>query len=215
MNDQYFFENIDQIQATAEPTRWKILSLLVAKPMTGAQLARVLGIPRPLAHYHLKILFNVGLVELEEERISGSVVEKYYRARARQYLANHLVDQYRSDGDAGQTSIQAGEAIRSMIQAMTEVARSDFAHPNVLPELARIGFNYQDEALLTQKQVNGLIADLRALGERYLQLGKENQTNGEGAETALHFVRYTFFITPVEKLDADLSIDKPELPDLD
>jgi DNA-binding transcriptional ArsR family regulator len=215
MEDQYFFESIDQIQATAEPTRWKILSLLITKPMTGSQIARILGIPRPLAHYHLKILHNVGLVELEEERISGSVVEKYYRARARQFRADHLVDQYRSEMDEDLPGLQAGEVVRSMIQAMLEVARADFAHPNALPELARIGFNFQDEALLTQAQIKDLITELRVLGERTLRLGQENLARSEDGAPPLHFVRVTYLITPVEKLENDPIISKFDMPDTD
>ncbi len=151
MEEQYFFENIEQIQATAEPTRWQILSLLIAKPMTGSQLARVLGINRPLAHYHLKILHQVGLIELQEEKVIGGLVEKYYRARARQFRTDRLVDRYRTNGDTDSGDAHAGEVVGGLIRAMMEVARADLAHPSGNVELARIGFNFQDDVMLTRE----------------------------------------------------------------
>jgi DNA-binding transcriptional ArsR family regulator len=111
MEDQYFFESIDQIQATAEPTRWQILNLLITRPMTGSQLARVLGIPRPLAHYHLKILEKVGLVAFQEERLRGGVVEKYFRAIARQFRSDHLVDGCRTSEAARAITLASGSEI--------------------------------------------------------------------------------------------------------
>src|SRR5438067_9401308 len=95
MLDVYYIESITQVRAIAEPTRWRILDLLVVRPMTGSQLARALHIPRTRAHYHLNILKDVGLVELQHEQLHGGMVEKYYGAIARQFRTDHLVDRSR------------------------------------------------------------------------------------------------------------------------
>ncbi len=204
MEDQYFFESIDQIQATAEPTRWQILNLLIDRPMTGSQLARVLGIPRPLAHYHLKILEKVGLVAFQEERLRGGVVEKYFRAIARQFRSDHLVDGCRTNGSSNGVDLQTGEIVRNMMLAMLEVAHADLAQADVRRSLAKTGFNFQDDLFLTQEQTNTFIAELRAMAERYQKLHNENvQQQLEGEVKPIAHLRFTWLLTPVAPLPDD------------
>ena len=199
MDDIYFFENLDQIHAIGEPTRWYMLDLLIANPMTGSQLARALGIPRPLAHYHLKILEKVGLVELLEKRLLGGVVENYYRAIARQFRTDNLVDCYRSTGDQENgTALQTGEAVRELMKAMIEVAKADLSQPNTVSSLSKMGFNYQDDVHLSLDQVNEFIRTLRALGDRYVQLSNQNRAELSESELQnLIRLRYTWLMTPV------------------
>ncbi len=201
MEDQYYFESIEQIQATAEPTRWRILNLLIARAMTGSQLARVLGIPRPLAHYHLKILEKVGLVEFQEEQITGSMVEKYYRAIAREYRSDHLVDSYRAGEDNSGNEVQTAEVVHNMMEAMLTVAHADLTRLEMRPILAKSGFNFQDDVHLTQAQTNAFILELRKLAERYQKLEIENRVKAEDGDAGeINHVRFTWLLTPVAPL---------------
>ncbi|MDR3577466.1 MAG: winged helix-turn-helix domain-containing protein [Anaerolineaceae bacterium] len=203
MEDQYYFKNIEQIQAIAEPTRWRILSLLIAQPMTGSQLARALGIPGPLAHYHLKILEKVELVEFQEEQTTGSMVEKYYRAIARDYRTDHLVDSFRSGENNSGNEDQTAEFVRDMMETMLMVARMDLASMEARPVLAKTGFNFQDEILLTQAQTNDFIAELRKLAERFQKLASENRLKAEsGTAGDINHLRFTWLLTPVAPLPA-------------
>ena len=199
MKDQYYLESIEQLQAIAEPTRWQILNLLVKKSMTGSQLGRVLKIPRPLAHYHLKILEKVGLVEFVHEQPSGSVVEKYFRAIASQLRTDHLVDAYRQNQN--NDGRQTGEALRGMMEAMLEVVRIDLSRPDIYPFLSKAGFNFQEDYLLTQSQVYEFIKTMRALGEQYKQLDIKNHEllKQHKGEPFLH-VRTTWLNTPGEPI---------------
>ncbi len=207
MEDQYYFESIEQIQATAEPTRWKILSLLIARAMTGSQLARVLDIPRPLAHYHLKILEKVGLVEFQEEHINGSMVERYYRAIAREYRSDHLVDSYRSSDDGPGGRDQTAEVVCNMMEAMLAVARADLGRMETRQDLSKSGFNFQDDVYLTQAETNAFISELRNLAERYQKLEQENRRKAEGGETQeINHVRFTWLLTPVAPLPSEKEI---------
>jgi DNA-binding transcriptional ArsR family regulator len=199
MKDVYYFENLEQIRALREPTRWKMLNLLIEHPMTGSQLARVLGITRPLAHYHLKVLEKVGLVEFLEDHVLDGVVEKYYQALARQYRSDRLVDRYRTVNykKNGET-LQTGEVVGELMKSMIEVAKSDISNPESYDLLAKIGFNFQDELHLTAEQANELIRTLRALGEKYIEIDKQNLAKKEEADAReLIHLRYTWLITPV------------------
>jgi DNA-binding transcriptional ArsR family regulator len=205
LEDQYFFESIEQIQAIAEPTRWKILELLIARSMTGSQLARVLGIQRPLAHYHLKILEKVGLVEFQEEQIHGSMIERYYRAIAHEFRSDHLVDSYRTSDNGGGDPDQAGEVVANMMDAMLTVVRADLARGNIHPILAKSGFNFQDDVYLTQDQTNAFISELRRLAEKYQKIEFENRAKAEHGDTqGINHVRFTWLLTPVSPLTLDL-----------
>lgn len=200
MQDIFFFESIEQIQATADPIRWKILNLLIDRPMTGSQLARALGIRGPLAHYHLKLLEKANLVEFTEERPLGGVVERYYRAIAREFRTDHLVDRYRIGDESNGSGILAGEVVRNMMLAMLEIARIDLAHPELLPLFAKSGFNFQSEVNLTQSQTNEFIRDLRQVAERYQQISTENRSS---EQQGLNEVRFTWLLTPVSPIPAN------------
>lgn len=199
MKDVYYFENLEQIRALREPTRWKMLNLLIEHPMTGSQLARVLGITRPLAHYHLKVLEKVGLVEFLEDHVLDGVVEKYYQALARQYRSDQLVDRYRTinykkNGD----TLQTGEVVGELMKSMIEVAKSDISNPESYDLLAKIGFNFQDELHLTTEQANELIRTLRTLGDKYIEMDKQNLAKKEQDDIGeLIHLRFTWLITPV------------------
>lgn len=206
MEDQYYFESIEQIQATAEPTRWRILNLLIARSMTGSQLARVLGIPRPLAHYHLKILEKVGLVVFQEEQITGSMVERYYRAIAREYRSDHLVDSYRTGEDNIGNGAQTAEVVRNLMEAMLTVVQIDLARLEMRPLLAKSGFNFQDDVYLTQAQTNAFILELRKLAERYEKLEIDNRLKAEAGEAGeINHLRFTWLLTPVAPLSEELN----------
>ncbi len=199
MKDVYYFENLEQIRVLREPTRWKMLNLLIEQPMTGSQLARILGITRPLAHYHLKVLERVGLVSFLEDHILDGVVEKYYQALARQYRADHLVDRYRTINykKNGET-LRTGEVVGEMMKAMIEVAKSDIANPDSYDLLAKIGFNFQEELHLNAKQADELIQTLRELADKYIEIDKRNllEKSRNQANELIH-LRFTWLITPV------------------
>ena len=217
MVDVYFIENTAQVQAIAEPNRWRILDMLVVRSMTGSQLARALHIPRTRAHYHLKILEKVGLVELQHEGLNRGIVEKYYGAVARQFRTDHLLDPRRRvsgdpvDGDgppAGRAGPEGdrdgqetGRVVRDLMLAMIELTRADILQPHALAGLTKAGFNFQDDLRLTAEQINALILDLRALGRRYLELDRQNSLNSANGPH-LH-LRYTTLLTPVAALEFD------------
>jgi DNA-binding transcriptional ArsR family regulator len=199
--DVYYIENISQIRAMAEPTRWRMLGLLWEQPMTGSQLARAIHIPRTRAHYHLNILKEVGLVQLQHEQLNGSMVEKYYAPVADHFRTDHLVDRTRQAASQAGDDAGTGEIMRDMMLAIIELARADVLLPQALPGLAQAGFNWQHELLLTQEQTNGLIQALRELIGSITDLSRQNHLSSDGGPL-LH-LRLTSLLTPVSRLQFD------------
>jgi len=74
-----------QIKALSNPERARILTLLIERPGTAKQVADWIEGTRGRVHYHIKELEKAGLVELVGKVEKGGVVEKYYRAVARNF----------------------------------------------------------------------------------------------------------------------------------
>lgn len=71
--------------AALEPTRARILAEL-AEPGSATTVAATLGLPRQKVNYHLRLLEQLGLVELVEQRPRRGLTERVVRATARGYL---------------------------------------------------------------------------------------------------------------------------------
>ncbi len=66
------------LRAIAHPVRLQILSLLTGTELSAAEVARELDITHANASYHLRVLLDVGQLELaSEERIRGGVAKRY------------------------------------------------------------------------------------------------------------------------------------------
>lgn len=75
-------QTFDQIKLLADSRRMEILRLLMAAPATLTQLAQMLDRSPAWIRHHIKLLEAAQLVEIAEVRTTGTVTEKYYRARA-------------------------------------------------------------------------------------------------------------------------------------
>lgn len=83
--------DFEQIKQLADPRRLQILRLLMAEPATLSQLASALRQSPAWVRHHILALQAADLVELAEIRKTGTVIEKYYRAKAGAFLLQELV----------------------------------------------------------------------------------------------------------------------------
>ncbi len=81
----------DQIKLLSDSRRMMILRLLMAEPATLTHLARTLKRSPAWIRHHIKLLESVKLIELAEIRTTGTVTEKYYRAKAGAFLLQELI----------------------------------------------------------------------------------------------------------------------------
>ena len=82
---------LEQIKSLADPRRLQILRLLMAKPATLSQLAHALHQSPAWVRHHILALEAADLVELSEIRKTGTVIEKFYRAKAGGFLLQELI----------------------------------------------------------------------------------------------------------------------------
>jgi DNA-binding transcriptional ArsR family regulator len=71
-----------QRKLLANALRIKILHVLADTPRTAKQVADLLGESPGNVHYHIKQLYNGGLLEQVETRESHGILEKYYKAKS-------------------------------------------------------------------------------------------------------------------------------------
>lgn len=83
MRDELVIQSISQLRALAHPLRQRILRALADEPHTNKQLAALLNESPARLHFHVRELAEAGLIELVQEVPKRGVVEKYYRATAR------------------------------------------------------------------------------------------------------------------------------------
>ena len=81
--EMYSISSLDQMRAIADDLRIRIFDRLTRQAMTVTQLGDALGVAPAKAHYHVRELERVGLVKLVETREKSGILEKYYRAVAR------------------------------------------------------------------------------------------------------------------------------------
>lgn len=83
-----------QVRALSHPERVRILTYLVDREATAAQVADALGGTRGGTHYHIRELQKAGLIEIVSRAESGGVLEKYYRAVARNFCLAHGIGEH-------------------------------------------------------------------------------------------------------------------------
>lgn len=81
----YVVSSIDELRALLDRKRVAILRMLAEEELTVKQMADRMGLVPASVHYHVKVLEKVGLVTLVEIREKSGILEKYYRAIAREF----------------------------------------------------------------------------------------------------------------------------------
>lgn len=91
MNTIETLRAFDQIKLLADSRRMTILRLLMAQPATLTQLARIMKQSPAWVRHHIKTLESAKLIEIVEIRKTGTVTEKYYRAKSNAFLLQELI----------------------------------------------------------------------------------------------------------------------------
>lgn len=83
MEEVIYIATIEQMRGIADPIRLRIFERLVREQLTVTQLGVALGESPAKLHYHVRELEQLGFIKLVETREKGGILEKYYRAVAK------------------------------------------------------------------------------------------------------------------------------------
>src|SRR2546427_4017815 len=73
---------VDQLKVLSDPSRLRILTLLMERDMSISGIAKVLGLTPATVHHHVTQLLQANLIVPTKSEIRGNLVEKYYRIPA-------------------------------------------------------------------------------------------------------------------------------------
>jgi len=73
---------VDQLKVLSDPSRLRILTLLMERDMSISGIAKVLGLTPATVHHHVNQLLQANLIVPTKSEIRGNLVEKYYRIPA-------------------------------------------------------------------------------------------------------------------------------------
>ncbi|WP_425538652.1 ArsR/SmtB family transcription factor [Microaceticoccus formicicus] len=78
MKEIYYISDLEELKALSDPLRVDILMKLGKTPQNSQEIANSLGIPRSRIHYHLKIMEDMGFIEVVDTDMVNGIVQKYY-----------------------------------------------------------------------------------------------------------------------------------------
>jgi len=81
----------EKIKILSDSRRLQILRLLMASPASLTQLAKTLGQSPAWVRHHILALESADLIKLTEVRVTGKIIEKFYRAKAGAFLLQELI----------------------------------------------------------------------------------------------------------------------------
>lgn len=114
--------SIEQAKLLGNALRVKIISQLIDKPKTAKQVADLLGHSGGNVHYHIKKLYEGGLLELVEEKQVGGVVEKYYKSKGKWFNSDGQESIDPAQKDDFNTSESTALSIRLNLSREQQVA---------------------------------------------------------------------------------------------
>ncbi len=159
--EMYTLASIEQLRAFADELRVRIFIALTQRPLTATQLGDELDIAAPKAHYHVRELERVGLVRLVETRERGGILEKYFRAVAKDVQVPHAL--------LRRTPDEAQAVIRDQLQHIERGFTSAFSRTLAAEELGDTFIQLSYTPLwATRDELRDLVRRFEEMTEPYL-----------------------------------------------
>ncbi len=170
MKDVLVLRDLDCIKAIAHPRRVDILKTFDKEPLSAKQLSEILDEPHAKINYHIKTLYNVGILELVEEKIKSGIVEKYYYPTANNIVISRKIIDYtlEQEIDANFVSISDFE---DTIESFYDAAEAGALNGDSI-----LGY---DNVLLTQGEVSELRSVLKSKVDEIIAKREDSNRENE------------------------------------
>ncbi|MGQ0800362.1 MAG: helix-turn-helix domain-containing protein [Pseudomarimonas sp.] len=167
------------LRVLSDPLRSFVVYSLVTQAKTVRQLAAELGCPPTRLYYHMQQLEKHGLVVVENTRMVSGIVEKHYRAAARElfldrsaFTASGTPDRSRVEALLGFVFDQSRVEIQRQIEAGAIDLNRSAPEPGAL-------IAYRNVLKLDARGAARLYARLKALWDEYDALAKSPAADGQ------------------------------------
>ncbi len=163
---------VDQLKVLSEPSRLRMLTLLMEREMSISGIAKALDLSPPTVHHHINQLLAAKLIEPTRSEIRGNLVEKYYRIPGTSLDSSAIWDQLSPEDKVnyrlavlGMLKGLVNEAIKRIQAKGTvdfDIGRLSFYHVPWRRDTVQQVMEIFDEA---KRKLERLEAQARAAGE--------------------------------------------------
>lgn len=115
--DELTITTLETLKVFSDPLRQKIIEAVIDSARTVKQIAALLGLAPTKLYYHINLLEAHGLIRVVETRIVSGIIEKRYRASARNFAIQRTL---LSPGSGGYS-----EGLRAALDAVFAPIRSE------------------------------------------------------------------------------------------
>ena len=168
MKEVLVLRDLDCIKAIAHPRRVDILKTFNTEPLSAKQLSEILDEPHAKINYHIKTLYNVGILQLVEEKIKSGIVEKYYYPTANNIVISRKIIDYSLGQELDEDYVSISD-FEDTIESFYDAAESGTLNGDSILEC--------DNVLLTEDEVSELRSTLKAKVDE--MLSKRDNSNRE------------------------------------
>ena len=168
MKEVLVLRDLDCIKAIAHPRRVDILKTFNKEPLSAKQLSEILDEPHAKINYHIKTLYNVGILQLVEEKIKSGIVEKFYYPTANNIVISRKIIDYSLGQELDEDYVSISE-FEDTIESFYDAAESGTLNGDSILEC--------DNVLLTEDEVSELRSTLKAKVDE--MLSKRDNSNRE------------------------------------
>lgn len=161
------------VKALSHPLRWQILRMINEGTSTPAGIARRLGIRTENVSYHVRVLNELGVIELVKTTPVRGALEHHYRATQRAFM---------SDAEAAAMPREVRRdamltVLRTVIEDLIRIGASDQPHD-------RTDIHFSQVALRLDEEGYTEVADVMAGAlDRILEIQAESLARMAGDET--------------------------------
>ena len=172
MKEVLVLRDLDCIKAIAHPRRVDILKTFNKEPLSAKQLSEILDEPHAKINYHIKTLYNVGILQLVEEKIKSGIVEKYYYPTANNIVISRKIIDYSLGQELDEDYVSISD-FEDTIESFYDAAESGTLNGDSILEC--------DNVLLTEDEVSELRSTLKDKVDE--MLSKRDNSNRENEKT--------------------------------
>ena len=198
------------LRVLSDPLRSFVVYSLVGEAKAARQLAAEVGCPPTRLYYHLQQLVKHGLIGVESTRLVSGIVEKHYRAAAREFVLDRASFARGKATDRTRVEALLGfvfDQTRLDIRRLLDAGRLDLARR--APDPASL-VAYRNVLKLDSTQAARLYQRLHAFWQEYEAIAKAPAA--EGRFYAFTVALYPNDVAPTDSPPAPPSRRRKEKP---
>ena len=170
MKEVLVLRDVDCIKAIAHPRRVDILKTFNKEPLSAKQLSEILDEPHAKINYHIKTLYNVGILELVEEKIKSGIVEKYYYPTANNIVISRKIIDYNLDQECDSDYISISD-FEDTIESFYNAAEAGTLNGDSILECENV--------LLTDDEISELRSTVKVKLDEILAKREDSERENE------------------------------------